>query len=246
MSDQLLVKLENVNFRYPTIGSIWNQPAKDVLHDVSLEIYAGDKLGLIGLNGSGKSTLLQILAGIVSPRDGYVFCRPGISTSLLALGVGFSPDLTGRDNAIMSAVLQGMSEREARKLLPHIEEFSELGGAMNKPVRTYSSGMRSRLAFSAAMHIDVDLILVDEVLAVGDKRFREKARAALLEKLAGDQTVVMVSHSTDQIAGICDKAIWLHQGKIEATGQVDDVLAIFLQACVPDGGGSARESSLNA
>jgi len=240
MPKRLQVKLENVSFRYPTMGSFWAKREQDVIHDVSLEINAADKLGVIGLNGAGKSTLLQILGGIVSPSRGRVIRHPGVSTSLLALGVGFSPDLNGSDNAIMSAVLQGMTEREARNLLPAIQEFSELGDAMNQPVRTYSAGMRSRLAFSAAMHIDVDLILVDEVLAVGDARFREKARAAMLEKLGGDQTVVMVSHSTDQIADICDKAIWLHQGRIEVSGDVDNVLATFQQACVSNESDSHR------
>lgn len=227
MSKRLQVKLENVSFRYPTMGSFWAKQEQDVLHDLSLEIYAGDKLGIVGLNGSGKSTLLQILGGIVSPSRGRVIRHPGVSTSLLALGVGFSPDLNGNDNAIMSAVLQGVTEREARNLLPAIQEFSELGDAMNKPVRTYSSGMRSRLAFSVAIFIDVDVLLIDEVLAVGDGHFRQRAKERLTEKMSGDQTVVLVSHDLGQVTKICTKAAWLDNGKIEAFGPVDSILSSF-------------------
>ena len=198
-----------------------------MLQDIDLEINPGDKLGLVGLNGSGKSSLLRLLGGILEPTRGSVVRRPGATTSLLALGVGFSGDLVGSDNAIMSAVIQGARKAEAVALLPLIREFSELGDAFDEPVRTYSSGMRSRLAFSVAMFIDVDILLIDEVLAVGDGHFRQKAKERLKEKMSGDQTVVLVSHDLGQVAEICTTAAWLKNGKIEASGAVDSILSSF-------------------
>jgi lipopolysaccharide transport system ATP-binding protein len=153
-----------------------------------------------------------------------------VSVSLLTIGLGFKAELSGRDNAILSAMLQGAGRRQATAWLEPIREFSELGDSFDEPVKTYSAGMRSRLGFSIALMTHVDVLLIDEVLSVGDASFRQKAQAAMKERVTGEQTVVFVSHMDNQVSEICDRAVWIEEGRIAAAGEVETVLDAYRAA----------------
>jgi ABC-type polysaccharide/polyol phosphate transport system ATPase subunit len=181
-------------------------------------------VGLIGQNGSGKSTTLRCLAGIISPDEGTVNLF-GNSVSLLAIGVGFQKELTGRVNIMLSGLLMGFSEKEIKSKMKEIIEFSELGKYIDKPVGSYSSGMHSRLAFAITAILDTDILLVDEVLSVGDARFKKKSHKKMKELIMDkDRTVVMISHNLDTLASMCDRIIWLHKGEINMVGEPKEVL----------------------
>lgn len=207
---------------YRSRKSFFRHVDHPALKDVSFRLDAGETLGVIGGNGSGKSTLLRVLAGIYRPDSGQMtrYCD---SVMLLSLSLGFLGELTGRENALLSGVLLGSTFREVRARLPEIIEFSGLGGYIDQPLKTYSNGMRARLGFSVALAMRADLLLIDEVLSVGDRAFREKAEAALAERISSDQTVVLVSHSPQQIASLCDRALWLHDGSVRRIGSAADV-----------------------
>ncbi|MGB1197727.1 MAG: ABC transporter ATP-binding protein [Thalassotalea sp.] len=194
---------------------------------MSFSIKKGEIFGVLGGNGSGKSTLLQLLAGILQPDSGKVIIDKSISRSLLSLGLGFNPQLTGEDNALISCMLNGYSKNEAKTVLTQIGEFSELGAFYYQPVKTYSAGMKARLGFSTAVIAHVDVLLIDEVLSVGDSAFKAKAEQVLVEKMKGEQTVIFVSHSEQQIKKICDNCIWLHQGSILAQGDTEQVITKY-------------------
>ena len=232
MSDAspVMLKLEGVSHSYHARRESFDRGIHHVLNDVSLEIRRGETLGVIGRNGAGKTTMLRLMAGILAPNKGRVWQQPGSASALLTIGLGFRPELSGRDNAMLSAILQGSSRAEATSLLDEIKAFSELGDSFDEPVKTYSAGMRARLGFSTALITHVDILLIDEVLSVGDASFREKARAAMTERIAGEQTVVFVSHMDSQVSEFCDRAIWLEQGKIAASGEVGEVLERYRQA----------------
>ena len=198
-----------------------------VLNNLDLEIKQGERIGLVGRNGAGKSTLLRIIGGIYPPARGTVWRDPKKTVALLSLGLGFKGDLSGRDNALLSAMLQGMSRREARKRLDAIGEFTELGEFYEQPVKTYSSGMRSRLGFATGLLLDTDILLLDEILAVGDHLFRQKARQALKELLSPDKTVILVHHMEQAIKETCHRAVWLEQGQVRDDGSVAEVLAAY-------------------
>ncbi|MGA0236563.1 MAG: ABC transporter ATP-binding protein [Alphaproteobacteria bacterium] len=196
-----------------------------VLNNLDLEIKQGERIGLVGRNGAGKSTLLRIIGGIYPPAGGTVWRDPKKTVALLSLGLGFKGDLSGRDNALLAAMLQGMTRREAKQRLDAIGEFTELGDFFEQPVKTYSSGMRSRLGFATGLLLDTDILLLDEILAVGDQSFRQKARAALRERLAPDKTVILVHHMEQAIKETCQRAVWLEQGQVRDDGGVAEVLA---------------------
>ena len=200
------------------------------LEGLNLEISRGEKVGLVGRNGAGKSTLLRIMAGIYPPASGRVWRAPELSIALLSIGLGFKGDLTGRENALLAAVLQGMSKTEARSRLSAIGEFTELGRFYDEPVKTYSSGMRSRLGFATGLLLDTDILLLDEILSVGDHGFRKKAREALTQKLTAERTVVLVHHAHRAIREVCTRAVWLERGCIRHEGAVEDVLAAYGEA----------------
>jgi len=199
------------------------------LRGVSFEVKKGESLGIIGRNGAGKSTLLTLLLGVAQPTEGSVTIS-GKKTPLLELGAGFHPDLTGIENIIINGVLLGYTEHEVRDRMNSIIAFSELGEFINMPIRTYSSGMVMRLAFSIAIHTSPEVLLIDEILAVGDESFKKKSGKALQELINGGVTTVYVSHSMDAIKKTCDRAIWLEQGEIRAQGESGFVVEEYLKA----------------
>jgi len=199
------------------------------LKGVSFSVSKGESFGVIGRNGVGKSTLLTLLLGVAQPTNGSIEVS-GKKTPLLELGAGFHPDLTGKENIIINGVLLGHSEGEIRARMEEIIAFSELGEFIRMPIRTYSSGMLMRLAFSIAIHTSPEVLLIDEILAVGDESFQRKSGKALLDLIKGGVTTVYVSHSMEAIKKTCDRAIWLEQGEIRAEGEAGYVVEEYLKA----------------
>lgn len=198
-----------------------------VLRGVNFEIKRGEVVGLIGENGSGKSTLLKLMTRIIYPNKGTIEIKGKVS-SLLELGAGFHPDMTGRENIYTNASIFGLKKSEIDERLERIIEFSELGEFIDNPVRTYSSGMYMRLAFSVAINVDADILLVDEILAVGDASFQAKCFNKMQEIKAEGKTIVIVSHDTGSIERLCDRAIWIDQGIKKKDGLPHDVIALYL------------------
>ena len=194
------------------------------IRNVSFNVPKGNILGIVGKNGSGKSTMLNAIAGIFAPDSGTIDLK-GNSVSLLSIGVGFQRELTGRENIILSGMLLGFSEKAVRERMEEIIEFSELGKFIDAPVRTYSSGMYSKLAFSITAILETDIMLIDEVLSVGDARFKKKGYNKMKQLISDEnRTVVMVSHDTKTLDGLCDEILWLHDGEIKMYGNTKEVL----------------------
>jgi ABC-type polysaccharide/polyol phosphate transport system ATPase subunit len=199
----------------------------EALHGVSLTIGQGEIIGLVGRNGSGKSTLLRVLAGIFEPDKGFVDLH-GHTVSLLALGVGFQTQLSGRENIYLSGLLLGFTKQEIDAQIDEIISFSELDKFIEKPVRTYSSGMQSKLGFSITAILKTDIILVDEVLSVGDSHFKKKSFAKMKELISEKtRTVVIVSHNPSTIRTTCEKVVWLHDGDIKMIGEAATVVDLY-------------------
>lgn len=191
---------------------------------VSFTVPKGEILGIIGKNGSGKSTMLKALAGIFSPDQGTIDLK-GHTVSLLSIGVGFQKEVTGRENILLSGMLLGFSEEEIRAKMPEIIEFAELGRFIDMPVKTYSSGMHSKLAFSITAILETEIMLIDEVLSVGDAKFKKKSYAKMKELISNkNRTVVIVSHSIDTLKDLCDRVMWMHDGEIKMMGEPETVL----------------------
>mgnify|MGYP001236054394 CR=1 FL=1 len=222
-----LLTVNNVGLTFNGFG--WfNKFRCEALSDVSFDVFPGEVFGVMGRNGCGKSTLLRVLSGVIKPTEGSVqLQRAKLTRALLTLGLGFKPQLSGRDNALLGCMLQGASKREARAMLKSIQEFSELEDFFDQPVKTYSSGMRARLGFSTALTTNVDLLLIDETLSVGDSAFNKKAETALLSKINSSQTVIFVSHNEKQVERLCKRAIWLEGGLINASGATKDVSSSY-------------------
>ena len=201
-----------------------------VLKDINLEIKKGETVALIGVNGSGKSTLLKLMTKIIYPNKGTLKTY-GKLTSLLELGAGFHPDFTGRENIYFNAAIFGLTKKEIDERLQSIIEFSELGDFIDSPVRTYSSGMYMRLAFSVAINVDAEILLIDEILAVGDQHFQDKCFAKLEELTKSKMTIVIVSHSLDSIKKLCNRAIWINEGVVARDGNCSDVIDEYLKVC---------------
>lgn len=187
--------------------------------DVSLTIRRGDAVALMGPNGSGKSTLLQIIAGILNPSKGDVITQ-GIIAPLIKLGVGFHPELTGEENILLNASLHGLPNSKTRVLISDIVEFSEIGEFIDTPVKNYSSGMYVRLGFSVAVHLQPDILLADEILAVGDSQFREKCLKKITELRSNGMTLILVSHSMEHVKQFCERFFRLEAGKIVDSGEL--------------------------
>ena len=203
---------------------------RTVLENIDLKIKKGDTVALIGVNGSGKSTLLKLMTKIIYPTKGSIITR-GKLTSLLELGAGFHDDFTGRENIYFNASIFGLTRKEIESKIDEIIEFSELGDFIDNPVRTYSSGMYMRLAFSVAINVEAEILLIDEILAVGDQHFQDKCFAKLHELKESDKTIVIVSHSLESIKKLCNRAVWINKGHIEKDGNTDEVIEEYLKAC---------------
>ncbi len=194
------------------------------VNNVSFDVEEGEIVGIVGENGSGKSTMLRSIAGIFSPNKGSIDIK-GHTISLLSIGVGFEKDLSGRENIYLSGLLLGFTEKQIDEKVDEIIEFSELGDFIEKPVKTYSSGMYSKLAFSITAILESDIILIDEVLSVGDVKFKKKSFNKMQELIKNDKrTVLIVSHSSETIADLCTKVIWIHEGKLIMEGPTAEVL----------------------
>lgn len=202
------------------------------LDGVSFSVAKGEAFGIIGRNGAGKSTLLRCIAGTLRPNSGKVVVN-GRTSTLLQLGVGFNPELSGHRNVYLGGLATGMRKREIEERFDEIVEYAELGDAIDRPVKTYSSGMFSRLAFSVAMHLDPDVLLLDEVLAVGDEGFREKSMKAMQDLLERAGTIVYVSHSLDSVKKFCDRAIWIDLGRIASNGASESVVDEYRNSLEP-------------
>ena len=210
-----------------------NRSKNDVLHvlkNINLTINKGESVALIGTNGSGKSTLLKLMTKIIYPNKGTISTN-GKLTSLLELGAGFHDDFTGRENIYFNASIFGLTRSEIDAKIDEIIEFSELGEFIDNPVRTYSSGMYMRLAFSVAINVQAEILLIDEILAVGDQHFQEKCFAKLKELKKSGKTIVIVTHSMDQVKQFCDRSVWLYKGEIKMDGKTSDVLEEYLRIC---------------
>jgi lipopolysaccharide transport system ATP-binding protein len=198
----------------------------EALRDVSFRVEGGEAFGVIGANGSGKSTLLKLIAGTAKPTSGRLEVNGRVS-ALLEIGAGFHPDFTGRENAYLNGSLLGLSRRQMDAAMPSIEAFADLGRFFDAAVKTYSSGMYTRLGFAVAVHVDPDVLLVDEVLAVGDEYFQHKCFAKIAEFREAEKTIVLVSHDLGAVSRLCERAIWLENGRVTASGAVRDVVNAY-------------------
>lgn len=239
MAKELAIEVKNVSISYRILNNVsirstlFHHKTRDEVFEavkgVSFEIEKGGILGVIGKNGSGKSTLLRSIAGVFSPNSGSIDLH-GHSVSLMALGVGFKPLLTGRANIMLSGLLLGFKEKEIEERMDEIIEFAELGDFIDRPVRTYSSGMHSKLAFAITALLETDIMLVDEVLSVGDERFKAKSLAKMKELITDeDRTVIIVSHSIETLNELCDRVMWMHDGEIRKIGEPETVLEEYKQ-----------------
>jgi len=232
MSEQIqkdvALSVRNAGICYSRKGKVAVGEAHWPIRGLSFDVYHGETLGIIGRNGAGKSSLLRALGGIISFDEGEMHCHIG-RASLLALRVGFLDYLSGRDNAVISGMLQGIRRKEMREKLDEIIAFSGLGNAINDPVGTYSSGMRARLGFSVAIQTTPDLLLIDESLGVGDEEFRRRSNEAIREIIQSDRTVVFVSHSAPAVIELCDRVLWLEDGNIIMEGEAEPVMREYVR-----------------
>lgn len=235
MKDDIAIEVKNLSIGYKNIQSYSIKKSLlrlkkarveefQAVKNVSFTVPTGEILGIIGKNGSGKSTMLKALAGIFSPDEGTIDLK-GHTVSLLAIGVGFQKEVTGRENILLSGMLLGFSEEEIRAKMDEIIEFSELGKFIDMPVKTYSSGMHSKLAFSITAVLESEIMLIDEVLSVGDEHFKKKSYSKMKQLISNkDRTVVIVSHNISTLKALCDKVMWMHDGVIKKIGNPDEIL----------------------
>lgn len=208
---------------------IRSRQAVMALAGVSFSVAKGEALGVIGANGAGKSTLLRVIAGTLKPDAGHVHVHGQIST-LLQLGAGFNAELSGRINVMLAGLAAGLTRSEVRERFDAIVDYAGLHDAIDRPVKTYSSGMFSRLAFSVAMSLDPDVLLVDEVLAVGDEAFRQRSEESMNKLLANSGTLLFVSHSLSRIPKLCPRTLWLDRGSVRQVGPSEDVIDAYKNA----------------
>ncbi|MDW8135775.1 MAG: ABC transporter ATP-binding protein [Thermodesulfobacterium sp.] len=200
----------------------------EALRDISFEVYRGETFGIIGRNGAGKSTILGLIAGVLKPTQGKVLVRGRIA-SLLELGGGFHWELTGRENIMLNGILLGLTREEVRKKMDAIIEFSELGEFIDQPIRVYSSGMLARLGFSVVAHLDPEILLVDEILTVGDINFQRKCLEKMLNFKKNGTTIVFVSHSMEDIKRLCDRVMWIENHNIKMIGEPEEVVSNYIK-----------------
>ena len=224
MSDRdIAISIRNIGVAYRRRRGFFRYDKFWALKNISFDLCHGETLGVIGRNGVGKSTLLRLIAGIISPDKGEII-NHGVSASLLSLQVGFSQRLTGRENAVLSGLMLGLTKDKILEKIDDISLYADLGEFFDMPVNYYSHGMRARLGFSVAIYAEPDVILLDEVLGVGDIDFREKSIRTMKEKINSDKTVVLVSHSAETIRDTCDRVIWIENGEVREEGEVKNVL----------------------
>lgn len=237
----IAVKVEHVSMKYKLMSGKVNSLKQvfinamtrkltyeefSALDGISFEIQKGEVFGVVGLNGAGKSTLLKIVAGILKPTSGTVE-RYGTLVPLIELGGGFNAELTGIENIYLNGMLLGYSKKFIKEKMDEIIEFSELGKFINTPIKNYSSGMKARLGFSIATLVKPDILIVDEVLAVGDHKFKEKSEAKMKSLMGSGTTVLFVSHSIDQMKNMCDRVLWLEKGTVKEIGPAKEVCEIY-------------------
>ena len=218
--------IKNLLLHFPTAVKSIRKSSFTALKDINFKVFAGETIGFVGINGAGKSTILGLLAGVLKPSSGQVTVDGRIAP-LLELGAGFHTELSGRENILLNGILLGMLKREVEEKIDSIIEFSELEKFINQPIRTYSSGMLARLGFSVAVHCEPDILLLDEVLSVGDRDFQKKCIEKMLGFKRSGKTIVFVSHSAEQINQICERAIWIHQSEIHLMGKSEEVLSAY-------------------
>lgn len=207
-------------------GEVKKSNVVRAVNDVTFSVNQGEILGIVGRNGSGKTTLLRSVAGIFQPDEGTIDTH-GNRVSLMAIGIGFNGNNTGRENILKSGMLLGCKLDYVKEHMDEIIEFSELGDFIDRPVRTYSSGMYSKLSFSVTAILDTDIMLVDEVLSVGDEHFRQKSFKKMEELMRSDRTVLIVSHATNTLEKFCDRVLWINDGHFKMLGETKEVLAAY-------------------
>lgn len=223
-----LISIQDVQCTYRIRHGLFKSKQYTALRNVSFDIKKGETLGVIGRNGAGKSSLMKLIAGIILPDKGRIIRHEKeLHVALLTLAAGFSPLLTGRQNAILGAMMLGHTRKQAETRLEKIIEFSGLGDWIDEPLRTYSTGMKARLGFSVAMELSPDVLLVDEVLGVGDEMFRKKSTTAMKGKMKSGLTVVYVSHAIPTVRELCDRVVWIDQGCVKMQGAVDEVIKAY-------------------
>lgn len=235
MSKQFKVEYDKAN-TLKTKLIFWNRKKPEfhqVLNNINLNIKKGETVALIGVNGSGKSTLLKLMTKIIYPTKGTIE-TDGKLTSLLELGAGFHPDFTGRENIYFNASIFGLTRKEIDARIDDIIEFSELGEFIDNPIRTYSSGMYMRLAFSVAINVDAEILLIDEILAVGDQHFQEKCYNKLRELRDSNKTIVIVTHSLEVVKDLCTRVIWIYKGQLRLDGDPTYVVDEYLEQVAQD------------
>jgi lipopolysaccharide transport system ATP-binding protein len=251
-SSSIVIRLESITQRFRVIqerpdtlrelfSKFFRHPSSyhdfDAVKNVSFEVPKGQMLGLIGRNGSGKSTLLKIIAGVYRPTAGRVTVK-GSLAPLIELGAGFHHELTGRENILLNGLLMGYSKREMQEREQRIIDFAEIGDFIDSPVKQYSSGMYTRLAFSVATEIDPEILLIDEILAVGDAPFQEKCFERLRNFRKAGKTILFVSHSMAQVAEQCDRALLIDHGSIMADGDPNEVIEVYKSSMTPEAVGA--------
>lgn len=236
--EEYAIEVKNLKIRYRCLNKISikkslfhmkksNTEVFEALHGVSFNVKPGEIVGIIGKNGSGKSTMLRAIGGIFSADEGTIDLH-GHSISLLSIGVGFQKKLTGRENILLSGMVLGFEENYIRERMNDIIEFSELGEFIDRPVKTYSSGMYSKLAFAITAILETEIILIDEVLSVGDAKFKKKSFKKMKSLISGEnRTVLIVSHSIDTLQKLCTRVIWLHDGNLKMDGDPKEVLTAY-------------------
>lgn len=220
---KLAISLQDIGVAYRRKSGYFRHEKFWALNDVSFDVYHGETLGIVGRNGSGKSSLLRVLAGIISPDKGRII-NNGVTASLLSLQAGFIDHLTGRENAILSGMILGLKKREVVSRMDDIQEYADIGEFFDQPVNSYSSGMRARLGFSVAIFVNPDVILLDEVMGVGDLEFREKSGETIKNIIKSDKTVVLVSHNGNMVRRLCDRVIWVENLKTRMIGEPNQVV----------------------
>jgi len=243
---EILISLKEAGICYRRQHGFFKNIRSDfwALESVTLDVIKGKTVGILGRNGAGKSTLLRLLAGIINPDRGQLTMRKGLRSTLLSLGVGSHSTLSGRENAILNGMMLGATKAHMIKSLKRIHEFSELGQFFDEPIYTYSSGMSARLGFATALEVDPDVMLIDEMLAVGDSGFQYKSADALKERLRAGKTAVLVSHDSRTIMDLCSTVVWIENGVSVAAGEAAVVGKQYEDFMAHGGQAPARASSV--